>query len=91
MGKQVQRAVQNSATQQLNERLADHAVRATAARSASRQAGAREFQRRVAENPEGMGRRAAGAGRAAAKAAATAAAQRAAELMKKRKEEEAQR
>jgi RHS repeat-associated protein len=91
VGKHVQRAVQNSATQKLNERLADHAVRSTAARSASRQAGAREFQRRVAENPELMGRRAAGAGRAAAKAAATAAAQRSAELMKKRKEEEAQR
>ncbi|MBI4905287.1 MAG: RHS repeat-associated core domain-containing protein [Acidobacteria bacterium] len=91
VGKQVQNAMQNTAGQKLNERLADHAVRATAGRSASRQAGARELQRQVAEHPEAMGRRAAGAGRAAAKAGTTAAAQRAAELLKKRKEEEERR
>ncbi|HET6260836.1 MAG TPA: RHS repeat-associated core domain-containing protein [Chloroflexia bacterium] len=91
VGKQVQNAVQGSASQKLNERLADHAVRATAGRSASRQTGAREMQRQVAQHPEAMGRRAAGAGRAAAKAGTTAAAQRAAEVLKKRKEEEEQR
>jgi RHS repeat-associated protein len=91
VGKQVQNAVQGSASQKLNERLADHAVRATAGRSASRQAGAREMQRQIAQHPEAMGRRAAGAGRAAAKAGTTAAAQRAAEVLKKRKEEEEQR
>jgi RHS repeat-associated protein len=91
IGKQTQTAVQNSANQKLNERLADHGVRATAQRSASRQAAARETQKRVAQHPEAVARRAAGAGRAAAKAGATAAAQRAAEALKKRRAEEEQR
>ncbi|MCO5351841.1 MAG: RHS repeat-associated core domain-containing protein [Bryobacteraceae bacterium] len=91
IGKQTQSMVQNSASQKLNERLADHGVRATAQRSASRQAAARETQQRVAQHPETVARRAAGAGRAAAKAGATAAAQRAAEALKKRKEEEDRR
>lgn len=91
IGKQTQTGVQNSASQKLNERLADHGVRATAQRSASRQAAAHEAQQRVAQHPETVARRAAGAGRAAAKAGATAAAQRAAEALKKRKEEEERR
>ncbi|HNY42361.1 MAG TPA: hypothetical protein PKJ41_18300, partial [Bryobacteraceae bacterium] len=91
IGARVQGAVQNSVGQKLNERLADHAVRASAGRSVSRQAGAREAQRQVAEHRGAMGRVAAGPGRAAAKAGTTAAAQRAAETLKKRKDEEGQR
>ena len=88
IGRQAQGAVQTSAGQRLNERLADHAVRATAQRSASRQAAAREFQKQVSEYPEKVGRLAAGPGRAAAKASTTAGTQKAIEYLRKRKQEE---
>ncbi len=91
VGKQTQTAVQDSAGRKSNERLAGHAVRATAQRSATRQAAARETQQRVAQHPETVVRRAAGAGRAAAKARTTAAVQRGAVALKRLKEEEERR
>ncbi|HRR26754.1 MAG TPA: hypothetical protein P5300_08670, partial [Acidobacteriota bacterium] len=91
VGKQTQTAVQESAGRKSNERLAGHAVRATAQRSATRQAAARETQQRVAQHPETVVRRAAGAGRAAAKARTTAAVQRGAAVALKRLKEEEER
>ncbi len=88
IGRQVQGAGQASESQQLNERLADHAVRATAARSESRQTAARALQEQIAAHPEKVGRLAAGPGRAAAKAATATGTQKVIEHLRRRKEEE---